>query len=132
MCILFTESRPPCLAVFMGVLSRVDSFGIHQSSESKWAVCAPSKSTLLFPRVHRVQFKKYFFYPYRPEDQDYNSMPTFSYQKICTVLTALGIQNETYHKVLSFLNSWNKQKFIKTFVMFFFFVSKRTSQLGSI
>ena len=93
------------------VLSRVDSFGVHQSSKSKWAVCAPSESTLLFPRVPRVQFKKYLFYPYRPEDQNYNSMPIFSYQKICTVSTALGIQNESYHKVLSFLNSCNKQKF---------------------
>ena len=110
MCILFTESRPPCLAVLMGVLSRVDSFGVHQFSKSKWAVCAPSESTLLFPRVPRVQLKKYLFYPYRPEDQNYNSMLIFSYQKKCTVLTALGIQNESYHKVLSFLNSWNKQK----------------------
>ena len=57
MCILFTESRPPCLAVLMGVLSRVDSFGVHQSSKSKWAVCAPSESTLLFPPVPRVEFK---------------------------------------------------------------------------
>ena len=65
MCILFTESRPPCLAVLMGVLSRVDSFGVHQSSKSKWAVCAPSESTLLFPRVPRVEFKMYLFYPYR-------------------------------------------------------------------
>ena len=64
MCILFTESRPPCLAVLMGVLSRVDSFGVHQSSKSKWAVCAPSESTLVFPRVPRVEFKVYLFYPY--------------------------------------------------------------------
>ena len=32
MCILFIESRPPCLAVLMDILSRVDSFGVHQSS----------------------------------------------------------------------------------------------------
>ena len=66
MCILFTESRPPCIAVLMGVLSLVDSFGVHQSSKSKWAVCAPSEST---PWVPRVQLKKYLFYPYRPELQ---------------------------------------------------------------
>ena len=63
MCILFTEGRPPCLVVLMGVLSRVDSFGVHQSSKSKWAVCAPRESTLLFPRVPRVEFKMYLFYP---------------------------------------------------------------------
>ena len=62
------------------VLSRVDSFGVHQSSKSKWAVCAPSESTLLFPRVPRVELKKYLFYPYGPEDQNYNNMPIFSYQ----------------------------------------------------